>query len=212
MGDDAGNIRGVVLVELKTGSGQSCPLREESSGVGRGDLGEACHLIDGDDRKRLDPPHDFAFDVQRLSARGEDHQVGAMLREQVGKPGYGVEKVLAVVEYEEGRLRAESLDQSLVDAPAGYLGDAHGRGDSSGNGGRIDQRGQLDQPGPIVEIIKDVESDLHGQTRLPHAAWADHGDDAGGAKHLGQCRPLFRPPDEAGAQERQVVGEDPDGT
>ena len=88
-------------VGVEVGAGGPRPQHEQGGGVR--------------ERERRHRPHLLAVDAERLPARGEHDDAGALRDDALGQPCGGVQHVLAVVEHEQQRPGGEVLDDRLLD-------------------------------------------------------------------------------------------------
>src|SRR3954471_19377112 len=85
--------------------------------------------------ERRHPLHEFSGDSQPLAARRENAQGGALAEEVVREGGAGGEEMLAVVEDEQELPGTQELQQRLLRALTGFLGETERGSDSAGNAG-----------------------------------------------------------------------------
>ena len=144
LGHDAGDIGGVVIGELELRVDRAGSVHEQAHRLGGGGLGCPFDPVRFHYRQWAQAPHHLALDVERLPARGQDHQVRAVPGEALGEVRHGVEQVLAVVQHQESHLVGHCLDEDVVHAPPWHLCDTGGLGNSPGYRRGIRQRRQLD--------------------------------------------------------------------
>jgi hypothetical protein len=121
-------------------------------------------------RQRRDRPDLLAVDAERLPARRQHDDPGALLDDAPGQPGGTVQHVLAVVQHEQQRPRGEVLDDRLLDrrgVPLLHL--------QRGGGRRVPRSrprrgGQLGDPRAVGEPVDLAARHLDREPRLPHAA------------------------------------------
>jgi hypothetical protein len=147
----------------------------------------------------------LARDAQRLSAGGEEAQPGRDGEGAGGEGGAGLDEVLAVVQHEEERARAQVGQQ--VRRRIGARGEPEGQGlrHRLGDERGLGDAGQLDQPDAVGEARGQIGGDGEGQAGLAAAAHAGHGDQRGSGERLGERGALALAPDQRGVHDREVV-------
>ena len=93
-------------------------------GVGRGVGGH---------RHRRHPPHDLAWHVERLAARRDDREAGALPRQVVDQHGAVVEEMLAVVEHQQHLLVGQASHEHIEQGLLRVLGNSEDVGHLSGH-------------------------------------------------------------------------------
>src|SRR5690606_28092437 len=94
----------------------------------------------------------FAGDVQRFSAGSDDAQVWTGIEQAVDEAGTRVDKVLAIIEDEQARLRCEQRrNRGYVWRRTGPV-QTERRHDYVWHQLGIRHRGQLDHPGPVWKV------------------------------------------------------------
>jgi hypothetical protein len=92
------------------------------------------------------------------------------------------------------------------EVPARLLPHAkHGR-NRLGHESGVGQGGELDQRDSILEPLSEGPRHFEGQPRLADAAWAGHGQQAGGTQEFAQLSNFLLPSDEAGERQGQCPG------
>ncbi len=156
------------------------------------------------ERQRRHRPHLLAVDAERLPARGEHDDAGALRDEALRQPRGGVQDVLAVVEHEQQPAADEVLDDRLLDRRAVPLLHAQRDGDRVRDGAAVEERRQLGEPRAVGEPVALTARHLDREPGLPDSPDADERHQRG-RPQPGRDRADRRvPPDERGAPARQV--------
>ncbi len=204
-GADPGHRRGVLRRQSEVRVGGLSAFREEAHRRDArqvGERGEGGGVGHGERREAVLP---LPGDAQRLAAGGEDVQPRRGGEPAGGEVGAGRDQVLAVVQHQQQRTRAQVGQHGRrgVD-PQGQAEAQRGR-DRRGQERGLGDGGQLDQPGTVGVARGEVGSDGACQAGLAAAAAAGEGDQRRGGERLGDRGALAPAPDQARALERQVV-------
>ncbi len=199
------------LVDGEIGADGGCPVGEQA-GCGEPEHVGDCHVRGGLGQGRHREQH-LADDAQRLAAGGQDPQQRTPGEQQVGQARDSVEKMLAVVQHDDGRSVGESLDQPadrVATDPFGglvqqvRLAQTERAQDGLRHVGRFGDGGQLDEPHPVGNVVHDSGQRFAGKAGLTGAARPDECDQPARLERRRDARHLVVTADEARQLRAQV--------
>lgn len=155
--------------------------------------------------QRVQAPHRFAVDAERLAARREDPHAGARCQHGVGKAGAGLDHVLAVVEDEEQVATHEEVPEHVGRRCAPRAAKAQHPSRFVGDVGLLRPRGEIDEPHAVGSAADLPTSKLESQPGLAHPTRAGEGHQPSPAQRLTHRLELPSPPEQRRQRRWQVV-------
>ena len=142
-----------VLVGVEAGAGGPRPQHEQRAASGSG--------------KRRHRPHLLAVHAERLAARGEHDDAGALAHEALHQPRGGVQRRARSCPARAERAGGEVLDDRLLDRRAVPLLHPQRGRDGVRDGTAVGQRGQLGEPHAVGEAVALAGRHLDSEPGLP---------------------------------------------
>src|SRR5262249_43071998 len=152
----------------------------------------------------------FAFDAQRLPARGQHAHIGASSEQGIDELGARVEEGFAIVEHHEHPPLGEVAHQAF-DAGAQEV-EAEAGGDGLPQQLGVRERRQVNKEDTLGEVLHEASGSLEGEARLAASTDSGQGHQLASENTLAHLGELVVAADERGPLDRKVVAQRFEGT
>jgi len=205
-GADLGDRRRVLQRQVESRTDCPSALDEERDRIDRPQLVKADVTRAARERERRHEKLLLSGDPERFTARHEHLHARGPGDQLADGSGCGHD-LLEIVQDEQERAVAQVLDECLEGVASRSFAQSERRRDSWPHELGIGDRRQRNEDRSIVERVRCLACDLHGQPRLAGAAWSGQRDDSFLGQELEQHVLLAGPADEA-----RHLGREMDGT
>ena len=190
--------RGLRVLELEVAAGRAGPLDEQGDGIGG-------HAALG--RQRRHDGDRLARHADGLARGRQDLRVPGSTEDRLDRSRGRTPEVLAVVDDEQHPPPGDRVGDGVDQRHVALRRDAQHRRERRGHRARVADPGQLDDPDPVVELPRELGTDLDGQAGLADTTDAGQRDQTLRPHQLADLVDLGVAPDEGADLAGEVAGE-----